>query len=70
MNSYVVLYRVESVMAPADPPFGFLCQADDPDHAEEQCVNAYPDCDVVWISVTETYETALKDYWGIDYERE
>mgnify|MGYP003658786538 CR=1 FL=1 len=28
----------------------FECQADDGDHAEEQCLNAYPDCFVLWIN--------------------
>ena len=32
----------------------FKCQAEDGDHAEEQCVNAYPDCDVVGIYVAST----------------
>lgn len=29
----------------------FDCWADDPDHAEEQAINAYPNCEIV--SVTE-----------------
>lgn len=49
MRNYVVLYRIEAVMSPEDNPFGFQCWADDTDHANEQCVNAYPDCDVVYI---------------------
>ncbi len=27
----------------------FICDAEDPDHAEEQCQNAYPGCDIVGI---------------------
>lgn len=28
----------------------FKCEAVDADHAEEQCLNAYPDCTVAWIN--------------------
>ena len=65
MNHYTVLYRIESIMAPADPPFGFVCQGDDAGHAEEQCLNAYPDCDVVWVSTGNNYNNALNDYWEV-----
>ncbi len=27
----------------------FDCQADDPDHAEEQAENAYPGCEVLYV---------------------
>lgn len=67
MQNYVVLYRVESGMLPADPPFGFQCDADDVDHAEEQCENAYPGCDIVWVWVGEKgvgIDPALQEYWG------
>lgn len=66
MNAYVVLYRIESIMAPTDEPFGFECYADDTDHAEEQCVNAYPDADVVWVYEgigSDDYQDALDDYY-------
>ena len=37
-----------------EPPFihwqGFNCQADDADHAEEQCLNAYPKAEVLWVN--------------------
>jgi len=71
---FLVLYRDEKIMAPADPPFGFSCVADDGDHAEEQCLNAYPGVDVVWVHrchsllptvpVSEV-EEALADYWDV-----
>ena len=64
MNGYVVLYRIESMMSPFDAPFGFVCQADDGDHAEEQCLNAYPDCGVVWVVEGDDYREALKEYWA------
>lgn len=63
MRNHVVLYRIESIMSPLDAPFGFLCQADDIDHAEEQCLNAYPDCGVVWVVKGGDYEQALSEYW-------
>jgi hypothetical protein len=64
MKTYIVLYRIESIMSPLDAPFGFKCSADDSDHAEEQCLNAYPDCNVSWIVETDDYELALTDYWN------
>lgn len=66
MNDYCVLYRINSVMALLDPPFGFICQAEDSDHAEEQCINAYPDCDVVWIEKTKSYQDAMEFYYDIN----
>jgi len=48
MKNFVVLYRDESIMSPLDSPFGFQCWAEDVDHAEEQCLNAYPGVDIVW----------------------
>ncbi len=64
MNNYIALYRIESIMTPLEEPFGFSCMADNGDHAEEQCLNAYPDCEVVWVSLTENYQEALDDYYG------
>ena len=29
--------------------YGFICDADDIDHAEEQCQNAYPECNIFWV---------------------
>lgn len=49
MQNYVILYRINSIMLPLDVPFGFQCWADDVDHAEEQCLNAYPEADIVWV---------------------
>ena len=71
MKQYVVLYRDESFTAPADQPFGFHCYADDADHAEVQCMNANPDCHVVWVWHNEwgvdmqtALDAALDDYCG------
>lgn len=65
LSDFVVLYRIESLVRAADHPFGFICKADDSDHAEEQCLNAYPECDVVWVEQTNSYENALEKYWEI-----
>lgn len=64
MKTYMVLYRIESIMTPLDAPFGFKCMADDADHAEEQCENAYPDADVVWVVKTDSYPGALVNYYA------
>ena len=63
MNTYIVLYRIESIMGPLDAPFGFVCRAGDADHAEEQCLNAYPDCAPVWCAQGDDYSAALEEYW-------
>lgn len=65
MKPYIVLYRIESIMSPADAPYGFHCWAEDTEHAEEQCMNAYPDGEVVWVALGEDYDYALSDYWDI-----
>ena len=64
MQSFIVLYRMP-YSCPMDAPFGFRCEADDGDRAEEQCVNAYPDADVVWISDRRAMQDALADYWQV-----
>jgi len=61
MQNFVILYRIEKIMCPTDEPFGFQC------YAEEQCINAYPDCDIVWAWVGEFgvgMDSALDDYYN------
>lgn len=65
MNTYIVLYR-EKWNFPTEAPFGFRCEADDADHAEEQCENAYPGCDVVWVVETDDYQFALEKYYYLE----
>lgn len=65
MKTYTVLYRVESIMSPFDEPFGFTCEAENADHAEEQCLNAYPDCGVVWVAVGDDLIEALNEYYEV-----
>lgn len=68
MHYYCVLYRIESIMSVLDQPFGFLCCADDSEHAEEQCLNAYPDADIVWVwngPQEDAYFAALENYYDL-----
>ena len=67
MRQYLVLYRIESNMHPFYDPFGFSCMAEDIDHAEEQCKNAYPDCRIVWVYADGDYRAALDNYYS-DFE--
>ena len=67
LKNYVVLYRIEEIMSPLDEPFGFQCFAEDADHAEDQCLNAYGDCNVVWVhqsSPNTGMTEALESYWN------
>lgn len=49
-----VLYRDSEY---DDQPSVFVVdQADDFKHAEEQCKNAYPGCDILWISTADPIE--------------
>ena len=60
IKDYVVLF------IDPDEPFvleGFLCEADDADHAEEQAVDAYPRCDVVWVEEGNDWRGAQERYW-------
>ena len=63
MEQYIVLYKTSDVL-PFDAPLGFQCWADDTDHAEEQCMNAYPDCKILWVVITDNVDTAYNDYWN------
>ena len=64
MTEYIVLYRIKDISSDLDAPFGFQFWAEDGAHAEEQCINAYPDADVVWVVPTEQYSEALEEYYG------
>jgi UDP-2,3-diacylglucosamine pyrophosphatase LpxH len=43
-------------------PLGFICKAEDTEHAEEQCHDAYPGCDVVFVHRGDTVDEALTEY--------
>lgn len=61
LDPWVVLYRDDSLRH-LDPPLAFTCRAEDGDHAEEQCVAAHPQCEVMWTYLGDT-EDAYMDYW-------
>jgi hypothetical protein len=44
---------------------GFVCQAEDTDHAEEQCLDAYPGADVVWVEEGVDMDKITQRYWDI-----
>ena len=58
MKDWLVIYRPLE-MGPLDYEF-FACSAEDMDHAEEQCYDAYPSCDILWVDTREKSET-IKD---------
>lgn len=47
MNTYTVFYVIEEEGLQWQ---FFRCQADDTDHAEEQCMNSYPTCSIIWVN--------------------
>lgn len=61
LDNWAVLYR-DSSLLPADPPLAWECRAEDGDHAQEQCENAYPGCEVVWTHLGYAQD-AYADYW-------
>ena len=69
MKTYMVLYRPDYLLQ-TEAPFGFRCEAEDSDHAEEQCENAYPEADIVWVWEGDSLQDALDDYWTVsDFEK-
>lgn len=62
MRNYIVLYR-DNILLIADAPLCFSCMAEDGDHAQEQCENAYPDCEVVWVFEGSSSDAAYDDYF-------
>lgn len=65
LHKYVVIYR-EFDAGIFDAPLLFKCDAENADHAEEQCSNAYPDADVLWVFDGDDIDAALTDYYMID----
>ena len=60
LKPWVVLY----VIAGEDMvPQAFLCQAEDMDHADEQCMDAYPDAHIVWAEEGVDVPRAFENYW-------
>ena len=46
MKTYKVIYHW---LPNSHETYLFVCQAENKDHAKEQCLNAYPDCKVLKI---------------------
>lgn len=65
MTPFVVLYRTK-YLTELEEPFGFYCEADNLDHAEEQLINAEPDADIVWVVETNNYQEALSNYYYVN----
>ena len=70
LRRWAVLYRERAASGgalpaglSADPPECFMAWAENAKHAEEQCVAAYPGCEVLWTYQGEGAE-AYADYWG------
>jgi len=66
MHHFSVLYITEDLSDPLDKPFGFNCWAEDSEHAKEQCLNAYPYAQVVWVWTgpeEDAYYHALEHYY-------
>lgn len=69
MGSYIVLFR-DHGMSSLEEPLAFPCEAEDGDHAEEQCLNAYPACEVLWVFSGTNSAAAYADYWENDNENQ
>lgn len=63
LQDYVVLFRFPK-QNPLHDPFIFLCQADDTEHAEEQCFDLYPSVSIVWIAQTKSCDEAFDEYYS------
>jgi len=62
MQTFTVLYH-EAGSSGFDDPLAFVCEAEGHDHAEEQCLDAYPNCDVVTVEDTDDVGEALERYY-------
>ncbi len=61
LHGFAVIHRDAGAL-PGSFPECFMCQAEDGDHAEEQCRNAYPESKVLWTHLG-TAEAAYDNYW-------
>lgn len=65
LHPFVVLCRTESEL-PGDPPLAFDCMAESTEHAEEQCLDAYPGAEIMWVHFGDAPDKAYEEYWGTD----
>ena len=59
LKEYVVLFvdrRTPGILE------GFLCEAEDGQHAEEQGMDAYPNADIVWVEEGNDWQWAQQQY--------
>lgn len=63
MKKFTVLYQNPELPLAA-PPLHFHCDAEDGDHAEEQCENAYPQSTIAWVAQTDDLQEALNEYYA------
>lgn len=63
LKPWVVLYVIpaESLI-----PQAFLCQAEDMDHADEQCMDAYPSATIAWAEEGTDVHRAYLNYWDTE----
>jgi len=52
MKQYQIIYEEKETWG----WMGFICMADDAEHAEEQCKDANPDCEILWVSQNDSPE--------------
>lgn len=64
MLPFIVLYRNAEELSPVEPPCLFICDAGDAGHAVEQCLNAYPTAQTLWVVQTESGAAAYESYYG------
>lgn len=64
LRKYIVIYR-EVDAGIFDGPSPFKCDAENADHAEEQCLNAYPDANVLWVFDGDDLDDALTDFYNV-----
>ncbi len=62
MRNFVALYRLPTHRQ-SDPPLGFNCRAHNSDHAEAQCEESVPHCEVVLVSEGPSVSLALQMFW-------
>ena len=63
----MILYR-NNGLTDIEEPLGFLCSADNVEHAEEQCLDAEPDADIVWVCESLSYCDTIDNYYNTDDE--
>jgi hypothetical protein len=63
MQTLTVIYRIENEGLYAQ---AFPCHADDTEHAEEQCLDAYPECEILWVSRGHNLDSAFQQYYNAE----